>query len=86
MTRTVNLNADLGESFGAWEMGSDAEMLATVTSAWLERRWLPLSDSWPAVTSTRDAALVPASVLLPLEVSVPLPSAAPAAVCPLFNA
>ncbi len=33
MTRTVNLNADLGESFGAWEMGSDAEMLATVTSA-----------------------------------------------------
>ena len=33
MIRTVNLNADLGESFGAWEMGSDAEMLATVTSA-----------------------------------------------------
>ena len=33
MPQTVNLNADLGESFGAWEMGSDAEMLATVNSA-----------------------------------------------------
>ena len=33
MPHTVNLNADLGESFGAWEMGSDADMLATVNSA-----------------------------------------------------
>lgn len=33
MPKTVNLNADLGESFGAWEMGSDADMLATVNSA-----------------------------------------------------
>jgi UPF0271 protein len=33
MTRTVNLNADLGESFGAWRMGSDEQMLALVNSA-----------------------------------------------------
>jgi len=33
MTRTLNLNADLGESFGAWTMGSDAALLAIVDSA-----------------------------------------------------
>jgi len=30
---TIDLNADLGESFGAWSMGRDAEMLEIVTSA-----------------------------------------------------
>lgn len=30
---TVNLNADLGESFGAWRMGDDDAMLAVVNSA-----------------------------------------------------
>ena len=29
----IDLNADLGESFGAWTMGQDAAMLALVTSA-----------------------------------------------------
>lgn len=29
----LNLNADLGESFGAWKMGSDAELLQIVGSA-----------------------------------------------------
>lgn len=29
----LNLNADLGESFGAWSMGDDAAMLGIVTSA-----------------------------------------------------
>jgi len=29
----LNLNADLGESFGAWSMGDDASMLACVQSA-----------------------------------------------------
>jgi len=33
MSRVVNLNADLGESFGAWRMGRDDEMLALVNSA-----------------------------------------------------
>ena len=31
--KRINLNADLGESFGAWTMGRDAEMLQTVDSA-----------------------------------------------------
>ncbi|HTV46585.1 MAG TPA: 5-oxoprolinase subunit PxpA [Stellaceae bacterium] len=29
----IDLNCDMGESFGAWTMGSDAEMLEIVTSA-----------------------------------------------------
>ncbi len=31
--RTVDLNCDMGESFGAWSMGHDAEVLPHVTSA-----------------------------------------------------
>ena len=30
---TIDLNSDLGESFGAWRMGDDAAMLAIVSSA-----------------------------------------------------
>jgi UPF0271 protein len=33
MTRRLNLNSDLGESFGAWKMGGDAAMLRVVNSA-----------------------------------------------------
>lgn len=33
MTLTVDLNADMGESFGAWRLGDDAALLKTVTSA-----------------------------------------------------
>ncbi len=33
MKNTIDLNADLGESFGPWNMGADEEMLEIVTSA-----------------------------------------------------
>ncbi len=33
MERSVDLNSDLGESFGAWSMGDDVAMLRIVTSA-----------------------------------------------------
>jgi len=33
MTDSIDLNSDLGESFGAWKMGSDNELLDIVTSA-----------------------------------------------------
>ena len=33
MTATVDLNADLGEGFGAWRMGDDGALLDVVTSA-----------------------------------------------------
>ncbi|MFE0756770.1 LamB/YcsF family protein [Inquilinus sp. NPDC058860] len=31
--KTIDLNCDMGEAFGAWEMGDDAAMLEIVTSA-----------------------------------------------------
>jgi UPF0271 protein len=33
MTRTIDLNCDMGESFGAWTMGQDDAVLAHVSSA-----------------------------------------------------
>jgi UPF0271 protein len=33
MSGTVDLNADMGESYGAWTMGNDADLLKIVTSA-----------------------------------------------------
>ena len=33
MSQTINLNADLGESFGAWSMGADEALLEIVASA-----------------------------------------------------
>ena len=33
MTQTVDLNADMGESFGPWVMGNDADLLEIITSA-----------------------------------------------------
>ena len=33
MSTSVDLNADMGESFGPWNMGDDAALLKTVTSA-----------------------------------------------------
>lgn len=33
MRRTIDLNSDLGEGFGSWQMGDDAALLGVVTSA-----------------------------------------------------
>lgn len=33
MTQSIDLNADMGESFGPWTMGNDAELLNIVSSA-----------------------------------------------------
>ena len=33
MTQTVDLNADMGESFGVWTLGNDSALLDIVTSA-----------------------------------------------------
>ena len=33
VSKTIDLNSDLGESFGAWHMGDDAALLAVVSSA-----------------------------------------------------
>ena len=33
MARMIDLNSDLGESFGPWSMGDDGAMLSLVSSA-----------------------------------------------------
>ncbi len=33
MKRTIDLNCDLGESFGAWRMGADADVMPCISSA-----------------------------------------------------
>jgi UPF0271 protein len=33
MTHVVDLNCDMGESFGAWRLGADAAVMASITSA-----------------------------------------------------
>lgn len=33
MTRTIDLNADMGEGYGPWQMGDDAGMLQVISSA-----------------------------------------------------
>ena len=33
MTRSIDLNSDMGEGFGPWEMGDDAALLEIVSSA-----------------------------------------------------
>ena len=33
MSLKIDLNSDLGESFGPWQMGNDPDMLKVVTSA-----------------------------------------------------
>ena len=33
MSHSVDLNADMGESFGPWKMGDDEGVLGVVTSA-----------------------------------------------------
>jgi len=33
MTKTIDLNCDMGESYGAWKMGADAEVMPYISSA-----------------------------------------------------
>src|SRR5438874_2375935 len=37
MGRSIDLNCDMGESFGPWKMGSDAEVMPHITSANIAR-------------------------------------------------
>jgi len=39
MTKALNLNADMGESFGPWTMGNDADLLEVVASANVACGW-----------------------------------------------
>ena len=39
MLRTIDLNSDMGESFGRWQLGNDAELMEVITSANIACGW-----------------------------------------------
>jgi 5-oxoprolinase (ATP-hydrolysing) subunit A len=39
MQRTIDLNSDMGESYGRWQLGNDAELMAVITSANIACGW-----------------------------------------------
>jgi UPF0271 protein len=38
-TKTIDLNSDMGESFGRWSLGNDAELMEVITSANIACGW-----------------------------------------------
>ena len=55
MTKSVDLNADMGESFGAWTMGDDEGLLNIVTSANIACGFH--AGDWDVMAGTMQAAL-----------------------------
>src|SRR5215208_1523297 len=39
MLRTIDLNSDMGESFGRWQLGNDGELMSVITSANIACGW-----------------------------------------------
>jgi UPF0271 protein len=39
MTNTIDLNSDMGESYGRWSLGNDAELMQVITSANIACGW-----------------------------------------------
>ena len=56
MTDRIDLNADLGEGFGAWRMGADADLLDVVTSANIACGFHAGDPEFMAATKARAAA------------------------------
>ena len=62
--KTIDLNCDLGEGFGAWEMGNDAAMIdlaSSVTSPAASMPATPIScvgrSSWRKRAASRSARI-----------------------------
>ena len=65
----VDLNSDLGESFGAWKMGDDDAMLGIVTSASVACGWhagdpvvMHRAARWPRRTASPSARIPPSTI------------------------
>ncbi len=54
MTKTVDLNADMGESFGPWRMGDDAALLQIISSANIACGFH--AGDWDVMAATMQAA------------------------------
>lgn len=67
-TATIDLNADLGESFGRWTLGDDAALLALITSANVACGFHagdPLTLRRSCVDATRHGVVIGAQVSYP---------------------
>src|SRR5215217_4576580 len=68
MVRTIDLNSDMGESFGRWQLGNDAELMEVITSANIACGW---HGGDPAVMRTTVELAVAKGVGIGAHVGLP---------------
>jgi 5-oxoprolinase (ATP-hydrolysing) subunit A len=68
MVRTIDLNSDMGESFGRWQLGNDAELMEVITSANIACGW---HGGDPAVMRTTVELAVEKGVGIGAHVGLP---------------
>lgn len=68
MLRTIDLNSDMGESFGRWQLGNDAELMEVITSANIACGW---HGGDPAVMRTTVELAVTKGVGIGAHVGLP---------------
>jgi 5-oxoprolinase (ATP-hydrolysing) subunit A len=68
MIRTIDLNSDMGESFGRWQLGNDAELMEVITSANIACGW---HGGDPAVMRTTVEMAVAKGVGIGAHVGLP---------------
>ena len=68
MSRTIDLNSDMGESYGRWQLGNDAELMEVITSANIACGW---HGGDPAVMRTTVEMAVEKGVGIGAHVGLP---------------
>src|SRR5215211_3939706 len=68
MLRTIDLNSDMGESFGRWQLGNDTELMEVITSANIACGW---HGGDPAVMRTTVELAVAKGVGIGAHVGLP---------------
>ena len=68
MPQTIDLNSDMGESYGRWSLGNDAELMEVITSANIACGW---HGGDPAVMRDTVAMAVASSVGIGAHVGLP---------------
>src|ERR687893_1867858 len=68
MLRTIDLNSDMGESFGRWQLGNDAELMEVITSANIACGW---HGGEPAVMRTTVELAIAKGVGIGAHVGLP---------------
>jgi UPF0271 protein len=68
MARTIDLNSDMGESYGRWQLGNDAELMEVITSANIACGW---HGGDPAVMRTTVELAVDKGVGIGAHVGLP---------------